>query len=239
VTSENPGIGYEKNVRIRPAATLLLVRDGHMGIEVLTLKRSENMRFLPGHIAFPGGAVDEEDRHHLQMVGDVHVTAGMNADDAVYAVAALRECAEEIGWACALSQHGRAVAEQYVSHATQAKLLQSEVTYQSWLHENGYEVDFGRLRFVGRWVTPPTMPARFDTRFFLYRMVETELTPSVHLEENDWARWLDVAETLSKTESGNYAAAPPTVAMLKGLKRQRTVEECFETLHIPGPPPQP
>lgn len=235
MSSENQSNGFETSVRIRPAATLLLVRDGRKGIEVLTLKRSKKMRFLPGHIAFPGGAVDDEDRLYIDTLGDVHVTASMNFDDAVYAAAALRECGEEIGWACALSQHGEPMREQYVPHPTQVKLLHSEIAYHAWLQEAGYEIDFSRLRFVGRWVTPPSMPARYDTRFFLYRMMETDLEPSVHLDENDWARWLNVSETLRKTESGECAAAPPTMAMLQGLEKVGTLNECFNSLYVPGP----
>lgn len=46
---------------IRPAATVILLRDGERGLEVLVQRRSAAMAFAPGAYAFPGGAVDPED----------------------------------------------------------------------------------------------------------------------------------------------------------------------------------
>ena len=45
----------------RAAATLLLLRDGAEGLEVLLTRRSAQARFAPGAYVFPGGAVDEAD----------------------------------------------------------------------------------------------------------------------------------------------------------------------------------
>lgn len=46
---------------LRPAATVILVRDNKNSVEVLLLQRNSNASFLPGHWVFPGGAVDEQD----------------------------------------------------------------------------------------------------------------------------------------------------------------------------------
>jgi 8-oxo-dGTP pyrophosphatase MutT (NUDIX family) len=46
---------------IRQAASLIGVRDGEGGPEVLVIERTLDHRFLPGYIAFPGGAVDPAD----------------------------------------------------------------------------------------------------------------------------------------------------------------------------------
>ena len=45
----------------RPAATVILVRDGTSGLEVLMLKRSKALLFAGGVWVFPGGALDPED----------------------------------------------------------------------------------------------------------------------------------------------------------------------------------
>lgn len=44
-----------------PAATLVLLRDGPAGIEVLLLRRNQATRFAPGAFVFPGGRVDAVD----------------------------------------------------------------------------------------------------------------------------------------------------------------------------------
>jgi 8-oxo-dGTP pyrophosphatase MutT (NUDIX family) len=69
----------------RPAAAVILVRDGERGPEVLLLERSPNARFMPATWVFPGGAVEEA-------VGD---DAG--AEDRAHRAAAVRELREEAG----------------------------------------------------------------------------------------------------------------------------------------------
>jgi len=51
---------------IRKAAAVIAVRDGAGGPEVLVLERSAGSRFLPGYVAFPGGATDAEDAAHAE-----------------------------------------------------------------------------------------------------------------------------------------------------------------------------
>jgi 8-oxo-dGTP pyrophosphatase MutT (NUDIX family) len=45
----------------RPAATLVLLRDGSEGLEVLLVRRSPQQRFMGGVWVFPGGALHEDD----------------------------------------------------------------------------------------------------------------------------------------------------------------------------------
>src|SRR5690348_4693324 len=44
-----------------PAATVVLVRDGERGLEVLLAKRSSTLEFHGGAWVFPGGRIDPED----------------------------------------------------------------------------------------------------------------------------------------------------------------------------------
>ena len=50
-------------VEVRDAATVMLVRDGDAGLEVFMLRRTLNADFVGGAYVFPGGAVDDADRH--------------------------------------------------------------------------------------------------------------------------------------------------------------------------------
>jgi 8-oxo-dGTP pyrophosphatase MutT (NUDIX family) len=72
----------------RPAATVILVRDGPPGLETLMLRRNSKLAF-GGMWVFPGGKVDEADR------------AGLDPGDELEAArrAAVREAAEEAGLA--------------------------------------------------------------------------------------------------------------------------------------------
>jgi 8-oxo-dGTP pyrophosphatase MutT (NUDIX family) len=69
---------------IRPAATVILLRDAADGFETLLLQRSREIAF-GGAWAFPGGQVDEADR------------AGVDGDLAAARITAVRETSEETG----------------------------------------------------------------------------------------------------------------------------------------------
>lgn len=75
---------------IRPAATVVLVRDSQSGLETLLLRRNSRLEFAGGSWVFPGGRVDEEDRHS----GDGEHDAARRA--------AVRETLEEAGLDVAL-----------------------------------------------------------------------------------------------------------------------------------------
>ena len=72
----------------RPAATVLLLRDGAHGLEVLMTRRSLTASFAPGAYVFPGGGIDAADAQaHMQATrrpsqSDAHLTQ---------AIAAIRE----------------------------------------------------------------------------------------------------------------------------------------------------
>jgi 8-oxo-dGTP pyrophosphatase MutT (NUDIX family) len=77
---------------IREAAAAICVRDGGAGEpEVLVVERSPESRFLPGYIAFPGGAVEPGD--------DARAERWFGSADDEHRAAALRELIEEVGLA--------------------------------------------------------------------------------------------------------------------------------------------
>jgi 8-oxo-dGTP pyrophosphatase MutT (NUDIX family) len=71
-----------------PAATLILIRDGTRGAEILLVRRAAALSFHGGAWVFPGGRIEDEDR----------LAAGVSADvrDAARH-AAVREAQEEAG----------------------------------------------------------------------------------------------------------------------------------------------
>src|SRR3954447_2182492 len=69
-----------------PAATVVLVRDGEGGLEVLLARRSSKLAFHGGAWVFPGGRIDPDD--YADMPDDVCAAARR---------AAAREAKEEAG----------------------------------------------------------------------------------------------------------------------------------------------
>jgi 8-oxo-dGTP pyrophosphatase MutT (NUDIX family) len=80
------GAAASTGVEALPAATVVLLRDGEAGLEVLLARRSSKLAFHGGAWVFPGGKIDPEDYD-----GDHDDTF------AAAARAAVREAAEEAG----------------------------------------------------------------------------------------------------------------------------------------------
>ena len=54
-------LNFGKAVKPRPAASLILLRDGAEGAEVLLVQRNPEQRFMGGAWVFPGGGTHEDD----------------------------------------------------------------------------------------------------------------------------------------------------------------------------------
>ena len=86
---------------IRPAATVVLLRDGADGLEVWLQQRATTLAFAAGMYAFPGGRVDD-DEDYSAVTHDVSREAAVWGDDDLNLVrahlaAAVRETWEESG----------------------------------------------------------------------------------------------------------------------------------------------
>jgi 8-oxo-dGTP pyrophosphatase MutT (NUDIX family) len=122
---------------IRRAATAICVRAGWAGFpELLVVRRSPQSRFLPGYLAFPGGAVDHDDA--------AHAARWFANPEQAHRAAAIRELSEEVGLVVTA---GGVAAGSLAS-------VDADPPAASALHE------------LCRWVAPPDVPVRFDARYF-------------------------------------------------------------------------
>src|SRR3954452_20596088 len=102
--SSQPAEFDPQAVRVRPAATVMLVRDSSEGCEVFMMRRTLAAVFAGGLYVFPGGAVDEADRSSevaewCDGRADADASERLQVPDGGlgYWVAAIRECFEEAG----------------------------------------------------------------------------------------------------------------------------------------------
>jgi 8-oxo-dGTP pyrophosphatase MutT (NUDIX family) len=89
IDRSGPGQEYNPGPPTAPrqAATVILLRGGEDGIELLLVKRNPEARFMGGVWVFPGGAVEqaegEDDRaHRAAAVRELHEEAGVELPDA-------------------------------------------------------------------------------------------------------------------------------------------------------------
>jgi 8-oxo-dGTP pyrophosphatase MutT (NUDIX family) len=221
-------------VPVRDAATVMLLRHGAAGLEVLMLRRSPRSVFVGGHHVFPGGAVDASDRAGA---GDGLATTrddveasrrlGIDAGALAFWVAAVRECFEEAGLLLAYGPDGDvvrldepAVAARFDEHR---RALIAGRPLRDICEDESLRLALDRVHYFGHWITPEGAPRRFDTRFFV-----AAAPPRQHAahdeQETVSSRWIRPAEALAGERSGELQIILPTICALSALSGFGTVE---------------
>ena len=206
----------------RAAASLVVVRDAPVGIEVLLLRRAERGDHNSGAWVFPGGIVDAGDRAaHGCCAGldDAAASAllGLPEGGLDYHVAALRECFEECGLLLAEDAAGRAVGALDPGLAAwRGPLHRGERHMVELCAGHGLRLSAARLTYFSHWLTPVGRPKRFDTRFFVAQ------APAGQQASHDDAeiveqQWLRPADALAR--SAALKLMTPTVKTLEALAR--------------------
>lgn len=230
-------------VEPRLAATVVLVRPGRGGPEVLLTRRPASMAFAPDMHVFPGGRVDavdaDPDLLARSVVSPAEAARALGGDLgpatalAVH-VAAVRELFEEAGVLLADggvdagSAAAAAVPSRSVSLARSA-LVGGEATFAEVAAELGLRLRTDRLVPLSRWVTPAVLPRRFDARFFA---AELPAGTRVSFEGGEVVShaWLTPAAALAAIAGGEIGMWVPTSATLQQLEHARSLAEMHERL---------
>jgi glyoxylase-like metal-dependent hydrolase (beta-lactamase superfamily II)/8-oxo-dGTP pyrophosphatase MutT (NUDIX family) len=202
----------------RPAATVLLLRDGAQGLEVLMTRRSLTASFTPGAYVFPGGALDAEDAQ----AHDVAPRRPTQDDAALTdAVAALRESFEEVGLLLAQDAQGQAIsAEQALTLDRQAPLLPQ-------LRARGWQLATHRVYTLARWITDRDLPKRFDVGFLIARAPDDQTAKADEREQFDPV-WVNPGDALRRHAKGEFSMIFPTIRTLQRLAGHTTVQAVID-----------
>ncbi|HVB70323.1 MAG TPA: hypothetical protein VND83_02320 [Acidimicrobiales bacterium] len=214
----------DQNRPLRPAATVLAVRDGANGFEVLMVRRNLRSDFVGGAYVFPGGALEPGDAELNRVTGpedaELSDLLGLSAGGRAYVVAALRELFEEAGLLVVCDDAGKEVQldAEAASHlaAARRRLNAGEGTLSEVLEMSGVHLDLRGVAYLAHWVTPTGPPRRFDTRFFVV------LAPSGQVALHDSAEtvdsvWLRPRDALSAQARGEYEMIFPTIRTLQSV----------------------
>ena len=153
----------------RPAATLLLLRDGPAGLEVLMVTRNVASDFASGALVFPGGRVDVADGAP-ELLARCRPVDGVDAAGMAYRVAGIRESFEEAHLLLARRSGGERLLTANELDALRAKLAvrpDGALDFADLVVMGGMELATDSLVPFAHWITPVGPPKRFDTHFFL------------------------------------------------------------------------
>lgn len=215
---------------MRAAASLILVRDGAHGPEVLLVKRGEAGDF-PGLHVFPGGLVDADDsdprllaasrrtpESARELLGHDHALASF--------VAAVRESLEEVGVLLGAASANVAGLQDLLADRRQrfAELVPGAVQ----------ELATDTLGYFSHWITPTGIPRRYDTRFFVARLPEGQ-SVRVDGREAVGADWLTAQQALAANARGDIRLIFPTIRNLEALAAFDSIDALLAHAHTPRP----
>ncbi|WP_092105740.1 MULTISPECIES: NUDIX hydrolase [Brevibacterium] len=194
-SSRGPDVPEPSAVPIRPAVSVLMIRDGSSGLEVFVQHRVSTMDFAAGVVVFPGGRVDPIDE---QTASSIDVP-DPQTHQAAWKDSTIAEAAD--GWRVLLATAMREVEE-----------------------ETGAVLDPAGLKPWANWVTPAGRPKRFDTYFYVLSGGDLESahhqTTEAHTSE-----WMSVGEILTAETEERLKLMRPTLVLLRELAAFKTVAE--------------
>lgn len=218
----------------KDAATVAVVRETPLGVEVFCVQRHTRSGFLGGAVVFPGGKVDATDRseHWQDLTTDLTARARSFAEDEStarsFAVAALRELLEE---AAILAVEGADL------DAEQTAELRRELSepaagepqahaFAALLRARGLKADTRRLEPLAHWITPIAESRRYDTRFYILPLPGCQ--QGAHDQHETTASfWATPRDVLGRWERGEIFLAPPTSRTLQILLPASDIESAI------------
>jgi 8-oxo-dGTP pyrophosphatase MutT (NUDIX family) len=232
----------------RPAATLMLVRDGDhptAPLEVLMVRRSLRSDFVGGAHVFPGGAVDPadggpraEDLCGGMTDAEASATLELAAGGLAYWVAAIRECFEEAGILLARGAGGTPLsfadpddAARFAGHRRDVNA--GRRTFLDVCSAECLTLAVGSMSYFSHWITPEGGRRRYDTRFFVAP------APPGQTSQHDSAEtisdvWIRPEDALVQHRRGAIELVFPTIRSLQAIGRYPSAAELLAASRRPA-----
>ena len=206
-----------------PAATVVVLREGPAGIEVLLTHRPATMAFAADMHVFPGGRVDPGDS-----AAGLAARSVTGTEDVPGHVAAIRELWEESGILLADSN-----AAPDALAAARATLVDGSAEFGALAEQLDLALRTELLQPLSRWVTPPGYPRRFDARFFVAVLPAKAADPTIASGEVVALEWFRPADALDAMADGRIGLWLPTSSTLQQLEHLAGVADIARL--APGP----
>ena len=205
--------GQDAGAEVRPAATVLLLRDDPF--EVLMVRRRQGGTFSNA-LVFPGGLIDPSDADaawlpHLDGASD------LDAEARALRIGALRETFEEASILVARLADGSPLPPGPPNDGS---------PFRELVARRGAVLTLDELHPFGRWVTPTVEPHRFDATFFLCRAPDGQL-PRQDDGETVGFEWARPAELLERAAAGERSLLFPTLMNLRRLAESHDTQSAL------------
>jgi len=222
-----------------PSSSVIVLRDGPAGLEVLLLRRHSRSAVLGNAHVFPGGKLDAADEQALALACDQpieHLPKHLNEPDLPPAtalglyVAALRETFEECDLLLGEPAQGEALQQALERlHSAQPLLATFEAL--------GLPLPTRALQPWSRWITPKVPSVtnkRFDTRFFVAKAPVGQIAAHDNHEATE-TLWIRPAAALQRYWNHDMDLAPPQIMTLSQLARFEQADDALASARQHAP----
>jgi len=215
-----------ESVALRPAATVLLLRDSPEGLQVLMTRRSMTASFAPGAYVFPGGGIDAADAQaHSQALrrpaqSDLRLTQ---------AIAAIRESFEELGVLLAQRADGTPAGADDIA------ALDRSAPFAAQCAARGLTLTADGVYVFAHWITDRDLTRRFDVPFLVARMPEGQ-TPVADEAEQFEPVWISPKQALAQHAAGTFFIIFPTIKTLERLQAFANVDAVLSACAVDDEP---
>lgn len=231
------------------SASVLLVRpasEASSGVEVFVHVRANSMEFAPGAVVFPGGGVDRSDADGTSawelpaplaasLTDDAAEASGISAAERGHPVApqtlvaaAVRETFEECGVLLARPTEESTSPGLHPEREAQRRALEEHrIGIDQAITALDAVPHLESIVCVDRWITPASLPKRYDTRFFAAVLPEGQIADG-HTSESVDSFWIRPEEALRRYKEGTLMVMAPTWAQLIRLAQAETVEDALK-----------
>jgi 8-oxo-dGTP pyrophosphatase MutT (NUDIX family) len=209
-----------------PAATVVMLRQRSQ-LELFMVVRHHQIDFASGALVFPGGKVDKAD-FDAALAPWLH---GASADTTMRAmqVAAIRESFEECGVLLARPEGSDELipgSRLQVLEPYRKQLNDGAISITSFLQQENLVLACDLLHHFAHWITPPMVPKRFDTHFFI------AVAPEDHLaahdgQENVDSVWITAGDAVAAAKDGSRTIIFPTLRNLERLAKFGSAAEAI------------
>jgi 8-oxo-dGTP pyrophosphatase MutT (NUDIX family) len=215
-------MGCELIAKPQRAATVMLLRDVHEGMEVFMVVRHHQSDVHAGALVFPGGRVDPED-YDLAVDPTVFPPQdGVDATMAALRVAAVRETFEECGVLLARARADEALVGaarlRDIEAAHRTAMMRGERSFGAILAAENLVLAPETMAYFANWITPERSPKRFDTHFFVAAAPTDQVALHDGYEAVD-SVWISPETALQRARVGIYDLKFPTQMNLQKLGR--------------------
>ncbi len=192
--------------------------------------RHHQIDFASGALVFPGGKVDEQDfDDKLQpYLTDAHEERDMRAIQ----VSAIREAFEECGVLLAYDKvaSGAQGSNAMISGERlkslddcRPQLNDGSLPLLTFLEREQLSLACDQLVHFAHWITPPMVPRRFDTHFYL------AIAPTDHLAIHDGYEsvdsvWISADQAMQDAKDGKRTVIFPTLRNIEKLGLSKSVD---------------